>query len=171
MNIRIGRGCPFQDRCGCRLADQSPIYGRPIRSPTSFWLRRRAASATVASLFNRFLLPVEQAVMRRLLIVCLELPLLGPGIPRAAESKKPPMGPPNMGGPPRWAMPNMPKARAELPKDLVPTLIESLKDQDKSVRQYAASALARVGKEAVDPLLELLKSKDKAQRANAAYIL
>src|SRR5207237_1359958 len=72
----------------------------------------------------------------------------------------PPMGPPNMGGPPRWAMPNMPKARAELPKDLVLTLIESLKDQDKSVRQYAASALARVGKEAVDPLLELLKGKD-----------
>jgi hypothetical protein len=59
----------------------------------------------------------------------------------------------------------------ELPKDLVPTLLESLKDKDQDVRKYVAGALVRVGKEAVEPLTEILKGKDKAQRANAAYIL
>jgi hypothetical protein len=91
------------------------------------------------------------------------------GPPNGFPGPMAPMGPPN--GAPRWAMPNMPRGRAELPKNLVPTLIESLKDRDKSVRQYAASALVRVGKDAVDPLLDLLKSIDKAHRANAAYVL
>jgi hypothetical protein len=61
--------------------------------------------------------------------------------------------------------------KVELPKELVPALIEALQDKEKRVRQYAASALARVGKDAVGPLLALLKGKDKSQRANAAYVL
>jgi hypothetical protein len=59
----------------------------------------------------------------------------------------------------------------ELPKGLVPALIDALKDEEKSVRQYAARTLVRVGKDAVGPLTDLLKGKDKAQRANAAYVL
>jgi hypothetical protein len=82
------------------------------------------------------------------------------------------MAPPNgvPMAPPKWPFPNMGR-RAELPKELVPALLASLKDTDKDVRQYAAGALARVGKEAIEPLLEMLKSNDKAQRANAAYVL
>src|SRR5262249_12057714 len=80
-----------------------------------------------------------------------------------------PVGPP-LGGGPGQAFPNAPKQKA-LPKDLVPALIEALKDEEKDVRQYAASALVRVGTDAVEPLIDLLKGKDKEQRANAAYVL
>jgi hypothetical protein len=56
-------------------------------------------------------------------------------------------------------------------KDLVPALIESLKDSDPEVRQAAAATLAHVGREAVAPLVEVLKDKDRQIRANAAYVL
>jgi hypothetical protein len=89
--------------------------------------------------------------------------VLGP--PAGGPAGGPPMGPPQPFPVPAG------RERAELPKDLVPTLIEALKDQDKDIRKYVASALVRIGKEAVEPLIDLLKAKDKAQRANAAYIL
>ncbi len=59
----------------------------------------------------------------------------------------------------------------DLPKELVPALVEALQDPDKAVRQYSAGALAEVGKDAVEPLLAALKDKDAARRANAAYVL
>jgi hypothetical protein len=58
-------------------------------------------------------------------------------------------------------------------KEVVPQLIEALKDSDADVRQSAAAALAAVGQPAVGPLLDILKDKsdDKELRANAAYVL
>jgi hypothetical protein len=56
-------------------------------------------------------------------------------------------------------------------KDLVPALIEALKDSDSDVRQAAAATLVQVGREAVAPLVEVLKDKDRQTRANAAYVL
>jgi hypothetical protein len=58
-------------------------------------------------------------------------------------------------------------------RELVPPLVEALKDPDGEVRQAAAGALLQIGAEAVGPLVEALKDgkKDKALRANAAYLL
>jgi hypothetical protein len=56
-------------------------------------------------------------------------------------------------------------------KELVPALIEALKDPDAQVRQTAAYTLATIGKDAVPALIEALANQDKELRANAAYIL
>ncbi|MBI1913584.1 MAG: HEAT repeat domain-containing protein [Planctomycetes bacterium] len=58
-------------------------------------------------------------------------------------------------------------------KEVVPTLIAALEDDDGEVRKAVALTLARIGQPAVEPLLAILKDKDKskAARANAAYIL
>jgi hypothetical protein len=58
-------------------------------------------------------------------------------------------------------------------KELIPALIDALKDSDADVRQSAAGALASMGRNAVAPLLEIVKdqAKDKDLRANAAYVL
>ncbi len=58
-------------------------------------------------------------------------------------------------------------------KEVVPTLIGALDDDDGDVRKAVALTLARIGQPAVEPLLTILKDKDKskAARANAAYIL
>jgi hypothetical protein len=56
-------------------------------------------------------------------------------------------------------------------KDLMPALLDALKDSDADVRQAAAATLVHIGREAVMPLVELLKDKDKQVRANAAYVL
>jgi len=58
-------------------------------------------------------------------------------------------------------------------KEVLPTLIASLDDDDGDVRKAIAVTLARIGQPAVDPLVDILKNKDKskAARANAAYVL
>jgi hypothetical protein len=58
-------------------------------------------------------------------------------------------------------------------KEVIPALIDALKDSDADVRQSAAGALAGMGRQAVGPLMEIVKdqSKDKDLRANAAYVL
>src|SRR5262245_60636429 len=58
-------------------------------------------------------------------------------------------------------------------KEVLPTLIASLDDDDGDVRKAIAVTLARIGQPAVDPLVDVLKNKDKskAARANAAYVL
>jgi hypothetical protein len=56
-------------------------------------------------------------------------------------------------------------------KELIPPLIDALKDSDTEVRQSAAGALAHMGHQAVPALVEALKEKDKELRANVAYVL
>src|SRR5690242_18232263 len=84
------------------------------------------------------------------------------GLARAADDN--PAGPPGS----EKAPPAAPAYR-----ELVPPLVEALKDPDGEVRQAAAGALLQIGAEAVGPLVEALKDpkKDKALRANAAYLL
>ncbi len=60
-------------------------------------------------------------------------------------------------------------------KELIPPLVEALKDPDTEVRQSAAGALAGMGSHAVQPLIDMLKEKEKDKdpelRANLAYVL
>src|SRR5262245_30942806 len=56
-------------------------------------------------------------------------------------------------------------------KDLVPALVEALKDKDRDVRQAACTALGNLGQEAVKPLIEALKNDDKATQAAAIEAL
>jgi hypothetical protein len=58
-------------------------------------------------------------------------------------------------------------------KEVIPPLIDALKDADTEVRRSAAGALASMGQPAVGPLVDILKDKDKDKelRANAAYVL
>jgi HEAT repeat protein len=103
--------------------------------------------------------------MKRLLACCLLL-LLGTALP---GQDRPPTPPPN----PNPLVPMPPgTGRADF-KELVPALLDALKDHDADVRQAAASALAGIGRQALEPLLDVLKDKDqsKEMRANAAYVL
>ena len=93
-----------------------------------------------------------------------KMPMPGPGM-------RPPAMPVGGNFAPPQGFPFAQAKKAELPKELIPALIESLKDKEKDVRQYAAGSLARLGKDAVGPLIDLLKGKDRAQKANAAYVL
>jgi HEAT repeat protein len=56
-------------------------------------------------------------------------------------------------------------------KELIPGLIEALKDSDADVRQHSAMALAALGRDAMKPLGEALKDPVKEKRAAAAYAL
>jgi hypothetical protein len=56
-------------------------------------------------------------------------------------------------------------------KELVPVLLDGLKDPDPQVRQMAAHTLVTIGKDAIPELVAALASKDADLRANAAYIL
>jgi HEAT repeat protein len=59
----------------------------------------------------------------------------------------------------------------EVPKELVPALVEGLRDADEMVRVCSEGSLAELDRHAVPALLELLKGKDNALRASAARIL
>ena len=63
------------------------------------------------------------------------------------------------------------KPAAQRFKDLIPGLIEALKDADPDVRQHASLALAAVGTDALKPLAEALKDVNKERRAAAAYAI
>src|SRR5262249_1347945 len=77
----------------------------------------------------------------------------------------PPPGPGSPGGGGRM------QRLADQHKDLIPALIEALKDKDDEVRKSARSALANLGPDSVDPLMKLLECKDKDQKINAALTL
>jgi hypothetical protein len=64
-----------------------------------------------------------------------------------------------------------PPATPVTTRDLVAALIESLRDTDSEVRQYAAVALANLGADAVEPLTVALRDKTREARAAAAYAL
>jgi hypothetical protein len=85
---------------------------------------------------------------------------------------QPPDLPPPPPRPPAYAPDHLgdPSAARQF-KDLVPSLIDALKDTDAEVRQHAAMALAAVGPEAIKPLSDALKDPVKEKRAAAAYAL
>jgi HEAT repeat protein len=56
-------------------------------------------------------------------------------------------------------------------KELIPGLMEALKDEDSEVRQFAALALAALGREALPALMEALKDPNKEERSAAAYAI
>src|SRR5262249_9667221 len=107
------------------------------------------------------------------------------GAPMPGGGLQPPGGPPPGGGGPRPPMGFGGGAPGQPPfppggggtkidyKELIPTLIAALDDDDGDVRKAVAVTLTRIGQPAVDPLLGVLKDKDKskASRANAAYVL
>jgi hypothetical protein len=126
--------------------------------------------------------------MRRLVIACLGLVLLGsagycvfaqekdpeskPKIVTVTPVQVPPGGQPGGVQPPGFPGGPGPLGRPGAHyKELIPALVEALRDSDADVRQAAAATLVQVGPEAVTPLVEMLKDKDKQARANAAYVL
>jgi hypothetical protein len=84
---------------------------------------------------------------------------LNPGLQGQFQPQQPPGGMPIVGQP------------GQQFKDVVPALIESLKDSEPEVRQCAAATLVVIGREAVPSLLDMLKGKETDGRANAAYVL
>lgn len=56
-------------------------------------------------------------------------------------------------------------------KELIPGLLDALKDTDQEVRQNSAMALAAMGQEVLKPLMEALADPIKEKRAAAAYAL
>ncbi len=63
------------------------------------------------------------------------------------------------------------KPAAQRFKELVPGLIDALRDPDPDVRQHAALALATIGTDALKPLTEALKDANKERRAASAYAI
>jgi hypothetical protein len=57
------------------------------------------------------------------------------------------------------------------PKDLIPTLIEALQDEDEDIRPIASATLVRLGRDAVPALTEVLRGKDRQLRAAVIDIL
>lgn len=83
------------------------------------------------------------------------LPLPAPPGPLPA-----PVAPPATGGP-----------VTTRPKELVPALVQGLKDSEADVRRINAATLTALGTDAVPALAETLQDKDRDLRANAAYLL
>ncbi|HLW65353.1 MAG TPA: HEAT repeat domain-containing protein [Gemmataceae bacterium] len=74
--------------------------------------------------------------------------------------------------PPLPSSPPVPlRSAAQEYKELLPGLIEALKDDDSEVRQFAALALAAIGREALPALMEALKDTNKEERSAAAYAI
>jgi HEAT repeat protein len=103
--------------------------------------------------------------------LCLGLVLALTGTRLAAQQPPPRAPQPALPGQP-GGQPFQPPGAIDY-KELIPALIDALKDSDADVRQSAAGALAGMGRQAVTPLLDIVKDqgKDKDLRANAAYVL
>ena len=78
-------------------------------------------------------------------------------------------GQPELGPPPR-VVPEGPKEH-QWPKELVPALVQSLKDNDLDVRQYARSALLKLGPNSIPALIQATKSPDPELRRMAVALL
>jgi hypothetical protein len=108
--------------------------------------------------------------MRTLFASLAAVTLAAPISTRAQDA--PPSAPP-----PQPAFPGVPRLPelfrpvAQQYADLVPALIDGLKDADPEVRQHCALALANLGRDALPQLLEALKDSNKEGRAAAAYAL
>ena len=79
--------------------------------------------------------------------------------------------PPVSGSPSSRASNNESRSPARQFTDLIPGLIEALKDTDSDVRQHAAMSLATLGPEALKPLIESLQDPVREKRAASAYAL
>jgi vesicle coat complex subunit len=73
------------------------------------------------------------------------------------------------------ALPSNPPAplrtAAQEYKELIPGLIDALKDEDSEVRQYSALSLAAIGREALPRLIEVLRDPNTGVRSAAAYAI
>jgi hypothetical protein len=85
-----------------------------------------------------------------------------------AQPKEPPTPP---AGVPEPTAPYGPPSLAREYKELIPSLIDALKDTDPEVRQHTAMALAALGREALAALTKALEDPVKEKRAAAAYAL
>lgn len=125
--------------------------------------------------------------MRRFLLACLGVVLLGAAdirpsqdsqdpppkddgvrLPRPAPGQFAPGQPAPFGGQPGVPFGAPPMAPH---KEIVPVMVEALRDADADVRKYAAATLIAIGRDAVPALLDAFKDKDSEVRANAAYVL
>jgi hypothetical protein len=81
--------------------------------------------------------------------------------------------PPPISGPPASPSPGSPGTTpaARQFTNLIPSLIDALKDSDSEVRQHAAMSLAAIGPESIKPLTESLTDPIVEKRAAAAYAL
>ena len=109
-------------------------------------------------------IPLGFATMMRFGIVPISLLLLP--VLALAQPQRPldlPTLPSSPTGPLRTA--------AQEYKELIPGLIDALKDEDSEVRQYSALSLAAIGREALPALMEALKDPSKEERSAAAYAI
>jgi hypothetical protein len=83
-----------------------------------------------------------------------------------AQPAEPPIPPSTSGAPGLY-----PPSLARQYKELIPGLMDALKDTDPEVRQHTAMALAALGQEAIAPLVKALDDPVKEKRASAAYAL
>ena len=108
--------------------------------------------------------PLGFATMRRFWFVPVSLLLL-PALGIAQPQK--PLDLPTLPTP--LAVPQRPAAQEY--KELIPGLIEALKDEEFDVRQYSALALAAIGRDALPALIDALKDEITIRRAAAAYAI
>src|SRR5437762_11135512 len=110
-------------------------------------------SETTGSFTMRWL--IAPALLVEFAAMSVAQPPEPPGIPSAAPR------PPGLYSPPI----------AQVYKNLIPSLLDALKDTDPDVRQHTAMALASLGHEAIGPLTKALEDPVKEKRAGAAYAL
>jgi hypothetical protein len=108
--------------------------------------------------------------MFRIVVPVWVVVLLIPSATFAQVAEPIPLAPPPGVGPAPLGAPGWQPLTRKY-KELIPALIEALKDVDPDVRQHSATALAGLGQEAIEPLQEALKDKSKESRAAAAYAL
>ncbi|MCX7699808.1 MAG: HEAT repeat domain-containing protein, partial [Gemmataceae bacterium] len=80
----------------------------------------------------------------------------------------PPGNPPD--NPPGIELPAPPNLTRQY-RELIPRLMDALRDSDAEVRQYSALALAGLGEEVIGPLSRALEDPNKDMRSAAAYAL
>jgi hypothetical protein len=108
--------------------------------------------------------PLGFATMMRFVVVSISLLLL-PMLALAQPQR--PLDLPALPSP----QPAPLRTAAQEYKELIPGLIDALKDEDSEVRQYSALCLAALGREALPALMEALKDTNKEERSAAAYAI
>ncbi len=102
--------------------------------------------------------------MKLLAVLCLGL--FGAGLGTSATAQLPP---PTSYVPPPPLPP--PQAGAAVAKDLIPGLIEALKDEDEAVRANVSNAILMIGEPAAPALMKALQAENKTMRIAAASVL